>query len=175
MNSATSEILHRLDAQTVASLVELHLRAFPAHMQCDDPRAYFSEALEIGDNINIVTRDPGGTLTGYLLGIPQNLVAAELRREDPEFCADPERIYLDIIQVSPERRGQGHAYALFRGVCAEAGRRGFDRLSMHARTTTGLNRYLQRIFADIRCLRRIENWYGCGEPFDYLETTTAMQ
>jgi ribosomal protein S18 acetylase RimI-like enzyme len=159
----------------IAALVDLHQRAFPAHLQSADPARYFAEALGDERNLNILMRDGTGTVIGYLLGIPQSQVFEELRRWDPRMRDDPERLYLDIIQVSPEQRGKSHALRLFQAVCAEAERRGYFKLSMHARTTNGINLYLQRIFAEIRFLRRIENWFGFGEPFDYMEATTVLR
>jgi hypothetical protein len=80
-----------------------------------------------------------------------------------------------MIQVLPEQRGRNLALRLFQAVCTEAEKRNIFKLAMHARTVTGLNGYLHRIFTDIRCLRRLENWYGSGEPFDYLEATTTLR
>jgi ribosomal protein S18 acetylase RimI-like enzyme len=159
----------------VADLVELHRQAFPAHMQSGDPESYFAEALADERNLNIVMQDQSGAIIGYLLAIPQSLVVEELRPWDPDLRDDPDRMYLEMIQIHPERRGRNHALRLFQAVCTEAEKRNIYKLSMHARTVTGLNDYLHRIFAEIRFLRRLENWYGSGEPFDYLEATTTLK
>jgi hypothetical protein len=159
----------------VAALVKLHREAFPAHMQAPDPEGYFTEALGDERNVNIVMRDQTGTLNGYLLGIPQSLVFDELHPWDPAMQDDPERLYLEMIQALPAPRGSNRALRLFQEMCAEAEKRNFFKFSMHARTATGFNEYLHRIFADIRFLRRLENWYGFGEPFDYLEATTTLR
>lgn len=159
----------------IAALVELHRQAFPAHMQTADPSGYFAEALADERNVNIVMRDQAGTLIGYLLGIPQSLVFEELRQWDPAMQDDPDRLYLEMIQALPAPRGSNRALPLFQAMGAEAEKRNFFKVSMHARTVTGFNEYLHRIFADIRFLRRLENWYGFGEPFDYLEATTTLK
>jgi ribosomal protein S18 acetylase RimI-like enzyme len=159
----------------IAALVELHRQAFPAHMQTTDPPGYFSEALANERNVNIVMRDQVGTLIGYLLGIPQSFVFDELRLWDPAMQDDPERLYLEMIQVLPGQRGSKLGLRLIQKACAEAEKRNIFNLSMHARTTTGWNGYLHRIFAEIHFLRRIENWFGFSEPFDYLEATTALK
>jgi hypothetical protein len=39
---------------------------------------------------------------------------------------------------------------------------------MHARVSQGLSGILQKRYG-AKFFRRIENWYGFGEPFDYLE------
>lgn len=172
--------LHTIQAVTgacperIAALVDLHRQAFPGHMQAADPAGYFTEALADESNLNIVLQDELGAVIGYLLAIPQSRACEELRPWDPAMQDDPERLYLEMIQVLPEQRGKNHAFRLFQAVCAEAEKRGIFRLSMHARTITGLNDYLRRLFAEIRFLRRLENWYGSGEPFDYLEATTTL-
>jgi NDP-sugar pyrophosphorylase family protein len=79
-----------------------------------------------------------------------------------------------MIQVLPEERRNKRGLALIQTVCAEAEKRSVFKLSMHARTTTGWSKYLQNLFADIRFLRQIENWYDFGEPCDYLEATTSL-
>jgi ribosomal protein S18 acetylase RimI-like enzyme len=158
----------------IAALVELHQQAFPAHLQSAEPQRYFAEALGDERNLNIVMHDQAGTVIGYLLGIPQSQTFEELRAWDPAMQDDPERMYLEMIQVLPGQRGSKRGLCLIQAACAEAEKRNIFRLSMHARTTTGWNQYLHRIFAEIRFLRRIENWYGFGEPFDYLEATTTL-
>lgn len=158
----------------VAALVELHRQAFPPQMQTPDPKGYFTEALGEVRNLNIVMRDHSGAVIGYLLGIPQSLIYEELRQWDPAMQNDPERIYLEMIQAQPAPPGSNRARPLFQALCAEAEKRNIFKLSMHARTVTGLNRYLHRLFVNIRFLRRLENWYGFGEPFDYLESTTDL-
>lgn len=39
---------------------------------------------------------------------------------------------------------------------------------MHARVSIGLSKVLQKRYG-AKFLRRLENWYNFGEPFDYLE------
>lgn len=175
MNSTSVRTVTGARPELVAALTQMHRRTFPPQMQFADAPGYFEEALADGRNLNILLQDQDGAAIGYLLGIPQSHVFEELRRWDPQMRDDPERVYLDIIQVLPEQRGRNHAWHLFQALCAEAERRGVFKLSMHARTATGLNAYLHRIFAEVRFLRRLENWYGFCEPFDYLEATTALK
>lgn len=175
MTPVTVRAVTGASADRVAALVELHRQAFPAHMQSADPASYFAEALGDERHLNIVMQDPAGTVIGYLLAIPQSLVFEELRPWDPGMRDDPERMYLEMIQVLPGQRGSKRGLSLIRMACAEAEKRNIFNLSMHARTTTGWSGYLHRVFAQVRFLRRIENWYDSGEPFDYLEATTALQ
>ena len=163
------------DEKLVVELVELQKKAFPAHMQLAEPARYYADGLRDDNSMNIVMHDQNDKLIGHLQAFPQSSVYEELTRWDPAMQDDPERVYLDIIQVLPEQRQRSNGLRLFQAVCAEAEKRNIFKLSMHARTITGLSEYLHRIFAEIRFLRRIENWYGFGEPFDYLEATTTLR
>lgn len=175
MSSMTVRTEAGFNEKLVAELVNLHHQSFPPHMKCADPTGYFTEALGEASNLNIVMRGRDGTVIGYLRAFPHNDVVEELRPWDPDLEEDPDRLYLDIIMILPGQRGKGHAFRLFQAVCGEAEKRGFFKLSMHARTSNDLNTFLHRIFAEIRFLRRIDNWYGSGEPFDYLEATTTLK
>jgi len=175
MNTFTARAVTGASPDLVAALTEIHQKAFPPNMQFADAPRYFEEALDDERNLNILLQDQTGNVVGYLLGIPQSHVFEELRQWDPEMRDDPERLYLDIIQVLPEQRRRNHALHLFQAICAEAEKRNIFKLSMHARTATGLNAYLHRIFAETRFLRQLENWYGFSEPFDYLEATTTLR
>jgi ribosomal protein S18 acetylase RimI-like enzyme len=173
MSSIKIEIITGYDEKLIAQLVELQKKALPPHMQITEPATYYKEGLQDRNNINVIMRDRHKVI-GYLLGIPQGNVYEELRHWDPEMGDDPERLYLDMIQVLPEERRNKRGLALIQTVCAEAEKRNLFKLSMHARTNTGWSKYLQNLFADIRFLRQIENWYDFGEPCDYLEATTSL-
>jgi len=175
MSSVTVRTAAGFDEKLVAELVALHKKAIPTHMQYDKSGQYFAEALRDERNLNIVMRGQDGTVIGHLLGIPQSRVFEELRRWDPDMQDDSERLYLDTIQILPEQRHRNLSIYLIRKLCEEAEKRNIFKLSMHARTTTGWSRYQFRIFSGVRFLRRIENWYGFGEPFDYLESTTTLK
>lgn len=175
MNSTTVRTVTGACPDLVATLTQMHRRAFPPHMQFADAPGYFEEALADGRNLNILLQDQDGVTIGYLLAIPQSLVFEELRQWDPEMRDDPERLYLEMIQILPGQKGGNRSLFLHQKLCMEAEKRNFFKLSMHARTTTGWSEHLRRIFAEIRFLRRIENWYGFCEPFDYLEATTALK
>ena len=126
-------------------------------MQFDQPYQYYTEGSGDPSNINIVMTTPNGKVSGYLLAIPQSRIFDELRRWDIEMQGDPCRLYLEMIQILPEQRGNKLGLRLIREVCEEAEKRNFSNLSMHARVITGWSKYLLRIFAEIRVLRRIEN------------------
>lgn len=175
MNETRTEIATGCDPALVAELVNLQRQAFPPQMQFVEPARYYEEGLKTQGSINVVLRDADQAVAGYLLALPQSCVHAELRQWDPQLEPHPEGLYLDIVQTLPGHRQANGFVKLLAGVCAEAERRGRNRLSMHARASNGVSRLAQKLLTESRCLRRIENWYASGEPFDYIEATTRMR
>ncbi len=159
----------------IAELAALQQSAFPPRMQFQDPEAYYREGLSDRFNVNVIARTPEGLIAGYLLAIPQDRVCAELRPWDPAMPGSPQNLYIDLIQTLPGRRQTAGLKSLLGGLCREAQRRGFDRLSAHVRTTTGLSSVIQRLMLDCIFLRRLDNWYDSGESFDYLESMVGLQ
>ena len=176
MNRLTRiEIAAGCQPHLVAELVALQQSAFPPRMQFQDPAEYYREGLSDRFNVNVIARTPAGLIAGYLLAIPLDRVLAELRQHDPALQGNPRILYIDLIQTLPGRRQTVGLKSLMAGVCREAGARGFDRLSAHVRTTTGLSRVMQRVMMGCCCLRRLDNWYDSGESFDYLESMIRLQ
>lgn len=159
----------------IAELIALQQNAFPPRMQFGSPEQYYQEGFADGANVNVILRAPDGAVTGYLLAIPQDRVRSELLCWDPVMPADPGNLYIDLIQTLPGRRQITGLKALLGGLCHEARRRGIDRISAHVRTTTGLSRVVQKVVADCRCLRRLDNWYASGESFDFLDAATRLR
>ena len=171
----TTEIVSGIDQQLIRELITLQQSAFPPQMQFKEPELYYQEALRDRRNINVVVRSPQGTLLGYLLALPQTEVYEELLQCDPQMQDDPDCMYIDIIQTHPDDRLITGFLGLVSRVCQETLRRGHKRLSMHVRTSNGLNKVTRKIFPDSRSLRRIENWYSSGEPFDYIVATPILR
>ena len=175
MNQPVIDIVSGLDYPLIEPLVAMQQLAFPPTMQPRDPAAYFREALADPGNINVLLRAGSGELIGYLLALPHLSVCAELQPWDPDLTEDPTAIYIDIVQTLPGRRQAGGFVALLEGVCGESRKRGYARVAMHVRTSTGLSALTQKLFCDCRARRRIENWYGSEEAFDYLEAAPRLR
>ena len=171
----TTEIVSGYNQQLIRGLLAIQQSAFPQQMQFKEPQLYYREALSDRRNINVVIRSPQGALLGYLLALPQTEVCEELRQWDPQMQRDPAAMYIDIIQTHPDDRLITGFLGLVSRVCQETLRRGHKRLSMHVRTSNGLNKVTRKIFPDSRSLRRIENWYSSGEPFDYIVATPILR
>lgn len=159
------------DERLLDALAELHQQAFPAHMRLSDPVAYFREGFLAEGSINIVLHSAAGKIAGHLLAFPQSSVYEELRQWDPAMRDDPGGLYLDLIQVHPRQRKRGAATRLFRLMALEAGKKGYAKLSMHARKTNRMDERIRKLFPGAHFLRTIENWFDTGEPFEYIETT----
>lgn len=176
MNRLTRiEIAAGCQPRLVADLVALQQSAFPPRMQFPNPEEYYRQGLSDRFNINVIARTTEDLIAGYLLAIPQDRVCAELRPWDPAMAENPRTLYIDLIQTLPGRRQTVGVKSLMAGLCREAGERGFDRLSAHVRTTTGLSRVMQRMMMGCCCLRRLDNWFDSGESFDYLESMSRLQ
>jgi hypothetical protein len=169
------EIVTRCRPGLIAELVAMQQSAFPPRMQFGNPEQYYAEGLADAANINVLLRSPDGTPAGYLLAIPQDRVCAELQQWDSEMPGDPSNIYVDLIQTLPGRRRGTALKALVIGFCQEARVRGFARLSAHVRTSIGLHSFVQKALVDCRCLRHLDDWYGSGETFAYIEAHTLWK
>lgn len=174
MSLSEVRVVTGYDRALVGQLVDLQRQAFPPRMQIDGPERYYAEGLSDPANINLVMSAADGKVTGYMLAIPQSRVFEELRPWDPAMQEGPGQMYVDMVQTLSGRRQFDGFLRLARAMCAECDRRGVSRLSMHVRASTGLSRVIQRILAESRCLRRLENWYGFGEPFDYIEAEARL-
>jgi len=171
----TTEIVSGIDQQLIRELITLQQSAFPPQMQFKEPELYYQEALKNRRNINVVVRSPQGALLGYLLALPQTEVYEELRQWDPQMQRDPAAMYIDIIQTHPDCRPMSGFMGLASGVCQETRRRGHQRLSMHVRTSNGLNNVVEKLLPDSCSMRRIEDWYASGEPFDYIVASPILR
>jgi len=174
-HQSAAEVVTGYDLPLVRELIELQQAAFPPRMQFKDPERYYSEALSNSRNINVIVRSQKGDILAYLLALPQTEVWKELLRWDLEMRGNPAGMYIDIIQTRPGSRQFSGFMGLASGVCQETRHRGYQRLSMHVRTSNGLNKVIRKLLPDSISLRRIENWYASGEPFDYIEASPVLR
>lgn len=171
MSTVTIEVICRCDQDLLEQLVQLEKTAFPARMVYADGTQYYRECIEDDSNINVVMRDKNGEVSGYVVAIPQSKVFEDLHRYDKEMKNDLERLYVDTIQTMPGKRQTFGILKLLYAMIEEAGRRGLNKFSMHARKSNGLSNIILKVFPTTACLRTIKNWYDYGEPFDYIEGT----
>jgi hypothetical protein len=171
MNIFTIEVVKNYDPMLVKELWLLEKQAFPPRMQYTEGESYYIECLKDKANINVVMRDNEGKVIGYVVAIPQSNVYEILKQYDPDMKDDPERLYVDTIQILPGKRQAFGIMKLINALIEEASKRGLNKFSMHVRKSNGLSRIILRLFPSTVCLRTIDNWYNFGEPFDYIEGT----
>lgn len=118
--------------------------------------------------INVLLRDKGKDIVGFVIALPNNEVYEELHSDDPCFENNPKRLYVYDIEIEEKNRGLSNFLSMTRPLIEEAETRGFEMLTMHARTSEKLSEVLQGRYQAHK-LRTMENWQGWGEPYDYLE------
>ena len=140
----------------------------------EDADTYYRQMLTDERNINIIVKD-GPLVYGYLLAVPHNSIARELRDADPDISEDPQRYYIETIDILPGcGRSREFIKMLYRLIDEAEKSFGVNKFSMHARVENGLSRVVQRIFKGmITSVRRIERWkyYNEQESADYIEAT----
>ena len=156
------------DDNLVKEILELEKRCFPKEWHYDD--GYYSEALSIEENINLLLKEEG-EIVGYLLAVPLVRVFDVLQKEDPALEKKPDFYYLDTIEIIPESRGRGGAKQLVLAMCKELNNRGVFKFSLHARTVNGLNTIIKKMYPDgIISSREIKSWlFGGNEKYEYIE------
>lgn len=168
------KILEAFDEKVLREILALDTEAFPAGWQYEDAEGYYKRKLESKQNINIVAVDKGKVM-GYMLVVPHNEMVEELKEDDPEMGLDPERLYVETMQIHPDyRHGLGGGKIFTRMLTAaveEARKRTMTGFSLHSRTTNGLNEAVKKFFKEkITLVRPIPSWkWGGGEPYEYIE------
>jgi hypothetical protein len=151
----------------------------PESWQYPNAEEYYGETLRDENTIHILLRRDQRPI-GYLLAIPHNDAVHddELRQADPDLDEDPDRLYIESMEIVPEfgrsLAGGRLCLMMLRALHKEAGKRRIFKFSMHTRVNNGLNTALRKIYGDMLTqFRTIENWpfYNCEEPTEYIEGT----
>lgn len=153
--------------------------AMPESWHYPDAEEYFATLLRDDKTIHILLRRERRPI-GYLLAIPHNDAVhdEELRQADPDLIEDPDRLYIETMEIVPEigrsLAGGRLCLMMLRTLIEEAGKRGIFSFSMHTRVNSGLSTALRKIYGNMLTqFRRIENWpfYNGEEPTEYIEGT----
>lgn len=151
------------------TLLAIEHASFPKQL---NNKADYIELLENSDNINLLLKKEE-IVCGYLCARPHNDAVAELRIHDPDLQFDDGRYYVDMMEILPEYRHRGDAldFLLFLTHELSQGHELGDeiKVSMHIRSSYGFGETILRIFPTAACLRRVDNWMGTGESYDYIE------
>ncbi len=122
------------------------------------------EALEEPSAVTIIAYDENGNIGGYVLSIDFSEEYEDLKNgEDPDIENIEGALYMHSIVVRNDLRGKGYFGKLIKKL-----REAFPEkpIGLHASTANASSAGMQKYGA--RFVRRIDNWYGNGEPFDYL-------
>jgi len=117
--------------------------------------------------VNLVVKNNDGKITGYLASVPHNEEIKNLKKYDSLFKEDNGALYIESLAV--KKGDLGTFNNLLEKLIDEASPR-YKKITMHARASEGNN--LSHVLVEryhFKYLRTILNWYGYGEPFDYLE------
>jgi ribosomal protein S18 acetylase RimI-like enzyme len=161
-----TEIISTVDRETMRGIVEVEQSSFPLEMQSDEQD--LRETFENPNGIHIVIRSRQGEVVGYISSIPQKDAYGELKNWDKDIRPEDNTLYIESIAVKPEYRDIRNLLSLGKLFIQEAKRRGFTKITMHARIAGDLSAVLQKRYG-AKFIRRIENWHNFNEPFDYLE------
>lgn len=160
------EAISGYSEEILGQVLDIERESFPEEIQSSPEN--LKEILENSDGIHLLARDKDEKVVGALLSLRQSQEYEFLKDYDPDFANDENSLYVESIAIKPKSRSIEVANGLFKTLVEQAKERHFKKITMHARVSNGLSDVLQK-----RCgakfFKRIENWYGFGEPFDYLE------
>lgn len=173
------ELVREYSDDVLNDILTVYRSALPTSWHYPDDASYFGEQLHNKNTIHLLLRREGRPV-GYLLAIPHNDAVHdnELKKADPNLMEDPNRLYVEEMEIIPEftrsLAGGKLCLMLFHALREEAGKRGFFKFSMHTRISTGLNRTIRKVYGDMLTLfRRIDkfSFYNYEEPTEYIEGT----
>jgi hypothetical protein len=158
------ELVDSIDPPTLEEIQKLDDLVMPEDMRYE--AGDLKECFESKEGIHILVKNNKDEIIGYLTSLPKDLEYEFLHEKDPEFTKDSNSMYVESVLI---KSGDFlTARKVFKLFVNEAINRGYKNISMHTRVSEGLSDVLQKRFG-AKFFRRIENWYGYGEPFDYLE------
>ena len=173
------EAIHGYSDSVLREILTVSRNSLPESWQYPDEEDYYGQQLHNEKAIHLLLRRDNLPI-GYLLAIPHNEAARDedLRCADPALVEDPDRIYVETLEIVTEYAKSlvsgKLSLMMFRALIEEADKRGRCKFSMHVRMTSGLNRVLRKLFGDILTnFRIIDNWpfYNGEEPTEYTEGT----
>lgn len=161
---ANIEFVSGIDDSTLDDIKVLDDSIMPEAMQYE--REDLRSCFESEKGIHVLIKNSEGKIVGYLTSLPKDEEYADLHTEDPDFTKDESSLYVESIVIKDGDFATARSVLnAFMGKVVE---KGYKNVSMHVRVSQGLSDILQKRYG-AKFYRRIENWYGFGEPFDYLE------
>jgi len=160
------DVIHGYSNEILKEILDVEKQSFPKEIQSSAED--LKEILENSDGIHLLAKDVAGKVVGALLSLRQSQEYEDLKKYDPDFINDETALYVESVAIKPNFRSLEVANKLLKTLIEQAEKKQYKKITMHTRVSNGLSDILQkRCGANFK--KRIENWYGFGEPFDYLE------
>lgn len=161
----TAESPKAVDKNLIDGIRNVDEKVFPENMQL--PTEVMEGILNNPRSAIVVLRETDDSISGYVVADPLEDVISILKKEDPNLELIPEAGYVESVAVIPEKRNFKNFNSLIKTFISTAKDKGYKVVTMHARTSNELSTILQNRYG-AKFERRVENWYGFGEAFDYL-------
>jgi hypothetical protein len=114
----------------------------------------------------------GETIIGYITALPHDESYSIDHGNDPLMVKGSDSLYVESIAILPEKASLKGILQLMNTIILEADKSGYQIITMHARVGNGLSSVVQKKYK-AKFIRRVDNYYELGEPFDFLELDTA--
>ncbi len=155
-----------LDDGTLKQISEVEKSCFPEQIAEDEEE--LREVLENPEGIHLKIKDEEGKIFGYISSLRQDQEFDLLKKHDLNLKKEDGVLYVHSFDIVPGKRSLRTFNRAWNALKEEAVKEEYKKLIMYARTSNGLSRVFQKRYG-AEFFRRIENWRGLGEPFDYLE------
>jgi hypothetical protein len=149
-------------------ILELDRAIFPG-MEVEEEE--LRESFE-SKGVQVILRGSDGEAVGYITSLPHDEAYLFLKAGDPELEPRASAVYVESIGILPENRSLKNVRDMWEAFSDDAKEKGFTKVTGHFRVSQGLSTVAQKRFGG-KFLRRLENWSGFGEPFDYIEIDLA--
>ncbi|HWZ23469.1 MAG TPA: GNAT family N-acetyltransferase [Cytophagaceae bacterium] len=163
------EVVSSSDETITKDIVNIERDSFGPDLALDNMKEYLNEKFENKNNIRILLKVNGATV-GYLLVIPHNDAYKELKEDNILIGEEASRFYIESIAILLAYRGQKGFSKMFDALIKELAKKNIYKISIHARISNGLSKFIQNK-TEVTQLKRIEKWkyYNFKEPCDYIE------
>ncbi|MBI4709017.1 MAG: GNAT family N-acetyltransferase [Candidatus Portnoybacteria bacterium] len=162
----TIEVILDPNEDAFRQVCEIEKESFPEKVQSSPED--LKEVLENKDGIHLFIKDEAGEIAGNILSLRQNQEYKDLKKFDPDITNDKDALYVESVAIRPQKQGMAAFKNAWQALVEEAKSQHYKKIAMHARVSTGFSEALQKRY-NAKFVRRLQNWYNFGEPFDYLE------
>lgn len=163
-DATSALVLNNISEEQLGDILSIDKEIFPTMPVAEEE---IRETLESG-GVQVVLKGADAKTVGYIISLPHAEAYEFLSDIDPELVAVDGGLYVESIGILPEHRSLKNFNQLWTTFAAEAKRKGFKKITAHARISEGLSDVLQKRFGAQKH-RTLDNWADFEEPFDYIE------